>query len=599
MFRFDDVRRLPAAQRHHYDRIRDAFAALLLVLRNGPELPKTQDEAFCERLAAAVRGLWLALQDALGTEGQDPLDADWREQISNGWIEENALGHNAKQLAMTPRPDRDFVAAVLGDHSVWGRGKIGWTLIREEIEGFAAALLRALGPGGGDPLPDLPLDPERIPLGALTLPPELLEKLKRLSDAAGDCCEAVSASEDEARHWYRLLMGGRLPLPTPDPHEAELLRSWLRRLHPDLSPQSIERRVLQDLSEARRRDENYCWGPNWTFLNEVMAARCGVSKRQLDGMTWPEIAAALKAAYERESGAARSETEGAEPPQVDRDRLESAVDPQPPPLVEQDVMSSNPTTDAVRLLKLLLTPCPALWRLARNYDPPLDPSCPDAKQEEREYGAWQLIGRNTNNYTRDCLLEATQALSRLADALPPPVKALRAWGFFVRFGPLLDTIMVSLVDERSDKGQIAWRVQWTRIAQAIKDWAPEPDWPGMRAELKEFELRGGQLPPTVQTPPPNDSGAAPSGEQGKVNLPPEPPRYVNLSQAAAAVNKTKSCLEGYKRKKKDPIPDPDSPGGGGKADEWLWTTIRPWLERTFNRKLPELLANLNFRSGRS
>jgi hypothetical protein len=59
--------------------------------------------------------------------------------------------------------------------------------------------------------------------------------------------------------------------------------------------------------------------------------------------------------------------------------------------------------------------------------------------------------------------------------------------------------------------------------------------------------------------------------------------YVTLQQAAAMVSKTKRGLED----RKGDMPSPDIKGGGGRASEWKWSTIRPWLERTFSRPLPE------------
>jgi hypothetical protein len=65
------------------------------------------------------------------------------------------------------------------------------------------------------------------------------------------------------------------------------------------------------------------------------------------------------------------------------------------------------------------------------------------------------------------------------------------------------------------------------------------------------------------------------------------PEYVDLDQIAAIVNRSKSHLEKLKRRLKNPLPDPDVRGGGGKKDEWIWSRIRPWLEAEFNRHLPE------------
>jgi hypothetical protein len=65
-----------------------------------------------------------------------------------------------------------------------------------------------------------------------------------------------------------------------------------------------------------------------------------------------------------------------------------------------------------------------------------------------------------------------------------------------------------------------------------------------------------------------------------------PPAYVTLRQMAALVSRGKRTLE-RRKKGKNPLPDPDSPGGGGKPDEWLWERIRPWLEDEFGKRLPE------------
>jgi hypothetical protein len=63
------------------------------------------------------------------------------------------------------------------------------------------------------------------------------------------------------------------------------------------------------------------------------------------------------------------------------------------------------------------------------------------------------------------------------------------------------------------------------------------------------------------------------------------PVYVTLAQMAAMVNRSKRTLENLKDRKKNPLPDPDVTGGGGKADEWLWDHIRPWLETEYGRSL--------------
>jgi hypothetical protein len=71
-----------------------------------------------------------------------------------------------------------------------------------------------------------------------------------------------------------------------------------------------------------------------------------------------------------------------------------------------------------------------------------------------------------------------------------------------------------------------------------------------------------------------------------------PECFVTLLQAASMVNKTKNALE--KRAKKSPMPLPEVEGGGGKAAEWKWSTIRPWLEKEFRRQLPVDLPSDRF-----
>ena len=64
---------------------------------------------------------------------------------------------------------------------------------------------------------------------------------------------------------------------------------------------------------------------------------------------------------------------------------------------------------------------------------------------------------------------------------------------------------------------------------------------------------------------------------------------------AQTVNRDKKTLERYlndPKYKKHGMPAPDVEGGGGKPHEWKWSTLRPWLERTFKRPLPERFPHL-------
>lgn len=59
--------------------------------------------------------------------------------------------------------------------------------------------------------------------------------------------------------------------------------------------------------------------------------------------------------------------------------------------------------------------------------------------------------------------------------------------------------------------------------------------------------------------------------------------FVTLSQVAPLVNRSKRTLEKFK----DKMPMPRISDGGGKADEWYWSELRPWLENYSGRKLPK------------
>jgi hypothetical protein len=78
-------------------------------------------------------------------------------------------------------------------------------------------------------------------------------------------------------------------------------------------------------------------------------------------------------------------------------------------------------------------------------------------------------------------------------------------------------------------------------------------------------------------------GPSPIGTSSEIAV---APQYVTLNQAAAMVNKSKKTLERRKNEKSSTMPKPEVEGGGGIADEWLWDTIRPWLEAKYKKKLP-------------
>jgi hypothetical protein len=102
-----------------------------------------------------------------------------------------------------------------------------------------------------------------------------------------------------------------------------------------------------------------------------------------------------------------------------------------------------------------------------------------------------------------------------------------------------------------------------RLNQQVGD-APAQEAPARQAQAAQ------------QAPPP-----------GGVKQPDTLPCYVTLDQMAAMIPRSKRTLERLKKRRKNPLPTPDVEGGGGKADEWEWVKIRPWLEEEFRRQLPE------------
>jgi len=60
--------------------------------------------------------------------------------------------------------------------------------------------------------------------------------------------------------------------------------------------------------------------------------------------------------------------------------------------------------------------------------------------------------------------------------------------------------------------------------------------------------------------------------------------YIDLDQAAALVNRSKRSLQ----RRLGQMPPPAIRGKGGKKSEWIWSDLRPWLEKEFSRKLPDV-----------
>jgi hypothetical protein len=71
----------------------------------------------------------------------------------------------------------------------------------------------------------------------------------------------------------------------------------------------------------------------------------------------------------------------------------------------------------------------------------------------------------------------------------------------------------------------------------------------------------------------------------------DPEQYVTLDQAAAWVNRAKKTLERRVNKEGSDAPLPEVEGGSGRAHEWRWSVLRPWLEKTYGKKLPGRLPS--------
>ena len=62
---------------------------------------------------------------------------------------------------------------------------------------------------------------------------------------------------------------------------------------------------------------------------------------------------------------------------------------------------------------------------------------------------------------------------------------------------------------------------------------------------------------------------------------------IDLDQAAALVNRSKRTLERYQKNPRKHMPLPVIQGGAGKKSEWKYSELKPWLEREFDRLLPD------------
>jgi len=124
--------------------------------------------------------------------------------------------------------------------------------------------------------------------------------------------------------------------------------------------------------------------------------------------------------------------------------------------------------------------------------------------------------------------------------------------------------LVHILLRHPDKFAGPTRYEWLQAALAVR-----------RACARIDASRNSMLaaPDPAQTVPPPDDRQ----------------QFVTLLQAAAWVQKSKQALKKLKAK----MPPPTIHGGAGKADQWAWREIRPWLQKQFDRRLPECLPSLH------
>ena len=82
------------------------------------------------------------------------------------------------------------------------------------------------------------------------------------AEAFDESADRITAHEKAARHWYRLLLGEKMPRPPADPHDEQSLRLLWQRVYPD-DPFKVERRTttLAFREHPGRRRQRLGTGP--------------------------------------------------------------------------------------------------------------------------------------------------------------------------------------------------------------------------------------------------------------------------------------------------------------------------------------------------
>jgi hypothetical protein len=221
--------------------------------------------------------------------------------------------------------------------------------------------------------------------------------------------------------------------------------------------------------------------------------------------------------------------------------------------------------------------------------------------------------------------ECLTSLGLLGDA----IQMAEVWGDIQRWmiGPLFDEWLVEEAASEPDKGE-SLRECFGRFPSPEEFAASSLDRKTTEAELirgfrqladlilqlhatfvrspAPIEIQGATVPMDARparlaicgdNPPPETAPASPFSET-EIEEDAVVQR-VTLDQMAAIVTQSKRTLEKWKTRKNNPLPTPDVEGGGGKADKWVWSVIRPWLEGAVGFKLPERYPADRFRDARA
>lgn len=196
--------------------------------------------------------------------------------------------------------------------------------------------------------------------------------------------------------------------------------------------------------------------------------------------------------------------------------------------------------------------------------------------EYDDEGGWQSAVGNLVRWLRansctEYAHEVERHLQSLSPSSPPQVEA-RA----------LDSILLSLALIRNEPPKHLSPVQRKEVKELWKK-AQEFVQVGRERcrnwiEIRNRAVKGVESRLREKSAPERSEGSERHDDTGR--------QYVTLDQAAASVGRSKRTLEKLRNRKKNPMPDPDICGGGGKPNEWLWAIIRPWLEKEYGRTLP-------------